>query len=175
MTNLAQKFRKTIIISEKTKQIVANRICKEIECNPQRVDELTKIAKKLGLLNNMHYSLSDNEFERIINLFKTSEDSYLDRVSIEIDNGMYSINIVSDKDNNYQIDVDEAVKKKLGQWVKIAFTENQLKSIDEKLNEAYKEVEERESYFRNEEMKAIIDHDDINKDNLFRQASGMFY
>lgn len=175
MTKLVKKFRKTIIISENTKQIMADRISNEISNNPKRVDELTSIAKKLGLLNYIHLSISDKEFNQIMNLFKTSEESYLDRLSIEVDNGTYSIFILSDKENNYQIEIDEAVKRKLGQWVKIKFTDVQLKSIDEKLNEAYREVEEKESRFRYEEMKAIIDHDDINKDNLFRQASGMFY
>lgn len=175
MTKLVKKFRKTIIISENTKQIMADRISNEIAHNPKRVDELTSIAKKLGLLDYIHLSISDKEFNQIIKLFKTSEESYLDRLSIEIDNGTYSILILSDKENNYQIEIDEAVKRKLGQWVKIKFTDVQLKSIDEKLNEAYREVEEKESHFRYEEMKAIIDHDDINKDNLFRQAPGMFY
>lgn len=175
MTNLAQKFKKTIITSEKTRLSIAKSISNEIVTDAKKQREILDTAKKLGVLKLLKLPIGDNEFENILSQLKTDEESEIDHFSISIDNGTYSIVFMCQKDNEYTLEVNEAVKKVSNKWVNLKFSEAQLKVIDDRMNEVYKEIEEREKWLAYEEMKSIKDSEDIMRDNLWEQATGAFY
>lgn len=144
MTKLAKSLRKTTLFGEKTKNIVAERISKQIEKEPKRLYELTEIADKLGVLNKVYLSVSDTEFSKIKELLKPSDDSYLQHFNISVDNYSYSIMIYCEDTDNYTMHIDEAVKRVRKDWVKIRFSESQKKELDKMLDDVYKQIEQEE-------------------------------
>lgn len=144
MTKLAKSLRKTMLFGEKTKNIVAERISKQIEKEPKRLYELTEVASKLGILDKIYLSVSDAEFKRIKSLLTTSDDSYLQHFSIEVDNYSYSICIYCMDTDNYTMHIDEAVKRVRKDWVNIRFSESQKNELDKMLDDVYKEIEQEE-------------------------------
>lgn len=144
MTKLAKSLRKTTLFGEKTKNIVAERISKQIEKEPKRIYELTEIASKLGILDKIYLSVSDAEFKRIKSLLKTSDDSYLQHFGLEVDNYSYSICIYCMDTDNYTMHIDEAVKRVRKDWVNMRFSESQKKELDKMLDKVYQEIEQEE-------------------------------
>lgn len=133
-----------IQISAKTKNIIAERISQQIEKEPKRLYELTEVASKLGVLDKIYLSVSDAEFKRIKGMLKTSDDSYLQHFSIEVDNYSYSICIYCMDSDNYTMHIDEAVKRVRKDWVNIRFSESQKNELDKMLDDVYKEIEQEE-------------------------------
>lgn len=144
MTKLAKSLRKTMLIGEKTKNIVAERISKQIEKEPKRLYELTDIARKLGILNKVYLSVSDTEFKRIKSLLKISYDSYLQHFSLEVDNYSYSVVVYCTDTDNYTMHIDEAVKRVRKDWVNIRFSESQKNELDKMLDDVYEQIEQEE-------------------------------
>lgn len=144
MTKLAKSLRKTMLFGEKTKNIVAERISKQIEKEPKRLYELTEVADKLGVLDKIYLSVSDSEFKRIKSLLKTSDDSYLQHFGLEVDNYSYSVVIYCMDTDNYTMHIDEAVKRVRKDWVNIRFSESQKNELEKMLDDIYKEIEQEE-------------------------------
>lgn len=144
MTKLAKSLRKTMLFGEKTKNIVAERISKQIEKEPKRIYELTEVASKLGILDKIYLSISDTEFKRIKSMLKTSDDSYLQHFGVEVDNYSYSIGIYCMDTDNYTMHIDEAVKRVRKDWVNIRFSESQKNELDKMLDDVYTEIEQEE-------------------------------
>lgn len=156
MTKLAKSLRKTMLFGEKTKNIVAERISKQIEKEPKRLYELTEVASKLGVLDKIYLSVSDSEFKRIKSLLKTSDDSYLQHFSIEVDNYSYSICIYCMDSDNYTMHIDEAVKRVRKDWVNIRFSESQKNELDKMLDDVYKQIEKEEE---SERLESALNFD----------------
>jgi len=138
-----------IQISAKTKNIIAERISEQIEKEPKRLYELTKIADKLGVLDKIYLSVSDAEFKRIKGLLKPSEHSYSQHFDVFVDNYSYSIMIYAEDTDNYTMHIDEAVKRVRKDWVNIRFSEAQKNELEKMLDDVYHDIE------KNEELERI--------------------